>query len=84
MVLSDEAPLQADLINLQDDAINRVLGNLPDGIYQLTPPFYITLELQYLNLHNRLYDSGASHSLMPLAFMNKLRLDITSPYKDLY
>lgn len=29
----------------------------------------------------RLYDSGASHSLMTLAVMEKLGLDITEPYK---
>ena len=38
MVLCYEAPLQVDLINLQDDASNLVLGNLPDGNNQLTPP----------------------------------------------
>lgn len=31
MTLQDEVPLQAYLINLQDDAPNIVLGNLPDG-----------------------------------------------------
>lgn len=47
------------------------------GFYTLlTPPFYITLELQYLRVHNYLYDYGASHSLMPLAEMTKLGLDI--------
>ena len=59
MVLCYEAPLQVDLINLQDDASNLVLGNLPDGNNQLTPPWYIALELQDLHLHNCLYDSGA-------------------------
>jgi len=29
-------------------------------------------------------DSGASHNLMPKAIMEKLGLDITRPYKDLY
>lgn len=56
MVLCDEMPLQADLINLQDDAPKIVIGNLPKGNDQLTPPFYITLELQNLHLHNCLYD----------------------------
>ena len=84
MTLQDEVTLQADLINLQDYAPKIVLGNLPDGRDELTPPFYITLELQNIHLHNCLYDSGASHSLMPLAVMEKLGLDITRPYKNLY
>ena len=29
-------------------------------------------------------DSGASHNLMPKAVMEKLNLDITRPYKDLF
>lgn len=61
-----------------------VLGTLPDGNDHFSPPFYITLELQDLYLNNFLYYSGASHSLMPFLFMEKLGLDITRPYKDLY
>jgi hypothetical protein len=40
--------------------------------------------MQGLHLHNCLYDSGASHSLMLLAVMEKLGLYITRPYKYLY
>ena len=29
-------------------------------------------------------DSGASHNLMPKSIMEKLNLDITRPYKDLF
>ena len=52
MVLQDEISLQADLINIQDDAPKIVLGNLPDGKNHLNSPFYITLELKNLHLHN--------------------------------
>jgi hypothetical protein len=84
MVLQNDIPLQVDLINLQDDTPKIVLGNFPDGRNELTPPFYITLELKNLHLHHCLYDSGDSHSLIPLAIMDKLVLDITRSYKDLY
>ena len=30
-----------------------------------------------------MFDSGASHNLMPKSVMEKLELDITRPYKDL-
>ena len=35
-------------------------------------------------LHNVMFDSGASHNLMPKIIMDNLGLDITMPYKDLY
>ena len=35
-------------------------------------------------LHNVMFDSSASHNLMPKAIMECLGLDITRPYKDLY
>ena len=31
-----------------------------------------------------MFDSGASHNLMPKAIIKGLGLDITTPYKDLY
>ena len=31
-----------------------------------------------------MFDSSASHNLMPKAVMEKLNLDITRPYKDLF
>jgi len=40
---------KANLINIQDDAPKIVLGNLPEGRDELTPPFYITLELKGLH-----------------------------------
>jgi hypothetical protein len=35
-------------------------------------------------LHNSMLDSGASHNLMPKIMMEKLGLQITIPYQDLY
>jgi len=48
------------------------------------PPFYISLRLHDFVLHNTMLDSGASHNLMPKAIMDKLGLDITRQYHDLY
>jgi len=47
-------------------------------------PFYVSLVIHDLLLHNCMLDSGASHNLMPLAVMEQLGLEITRPYKDLY
>jgi len=35
-------------------------------------------------LHNFMFDSGASHNSMPKIIMEKLGLEITRPYQDLY
>jgi len=48
------------------------------------PPFYISLNIHDKILHNAMLDSRASHNLMPKSVMEKLNLDITRPYKDLF
>jgi hypothetical protein len=47
------------------------------------PPFYASLKIHDLNLHNAMLDSGASHNLMPKVVMDELGLEVTIPYKDL-
>jgi hypothetical protein len=47
-------------------------------------PFYITLTVHDHLLHNCMLDLGASHNLMPKIIMEKLGLQITRPYQDLY
>ena len=48
------------------------------------PPVYINLNIHDKILHNVMLDSRASHNLMPKFVMEKLNLDITRPYKDLF
>ena len=48
------------------------------------PPFYVTLNIHDHNLHNSMFDTGASHNLMPKEIMDALGLDITRKYRDLY
>ena len=48
------------------------------------PPFYISLTIYDMFLHNAMFDSGASNNLMPKTIMECLGLGITRPYKDLY
>ena len=47
-------------------------------------PFYISLRVHDYVLHNAMFHSGASHNLMPKAIVEKLGLDITRKYHDLY
>jgi hypothetical protein len=47
-------------------------------------PFYNTLLIHEHLMHNCILDSGASHNLMPKIIMDKLGLEITRSYQDLY
>lgn len=49
-----------------------------------TPPFYVTLVIHDLLLHNCMLDSEASYNFINLYVMDQLGLHITNPYKELY
>jgi hypothetical protein len=74
----------ADVINLQDEKPTIMLGPNIENAKDHVAPFYITLTVHDHLLHNCMLDSGASHSLMPKVVMEKLGLDVTRPYHDLY
>ena len=73
-----------DSVNLFDDKPELIFGTNVNGkpLEGGVPPFYISLSIHDKILHNAMLDSGASHNLMPKSIMEKLNLDITSPYKD--
>ena len=48
------------------------------------PPFYLSLNVHDMILHNAMIDFGASHNLMPKGVVEILVLEVTRPYKDLY
>lgn len=73
-----------DVINVQDDTPKITLGTMNEKDDNLVPSFYISLNIHDWNLHNCMLDSRASHNLMPKEIMEKLGLDITQEYKDLY
>jgi len=75
-----------DAINVLDDQpelifVLKVNGKTVDGGIC---PFYVSLNIHDKVLHNAMFDSGASHNLMPKSVMERLDLDITRPYKDLF
>ena len=45
------------------------------------PPFFISLHINDLMLHNCMLDPGASTNVMPLKVMNQLGLRINKPYR---
>jgi hypothetical protein len=74
----------SDVISLHDE--NQAITMAPhieDGSND-SPPFYISLNVHEMILHNCFMDSGASHNVMPKVVMEELGLDITRPYQDLY
>ena len=76
----------ANTLHLADDTPELLFGPKIEGKYQegAIPPFYISLNIHEKILHNAMLDSGASHNLMPKVVMERLGLEITKPYKDLY
>lgn len=77
---------KTDDVNLSDDQLGLLFGPKVEGKPQEggVPPFYVILNILDNILHNAMLDSGASHNLIPKAVTEKLGLDITRQYKDLY
>lgn len=75
-----------NMANLANDRLELLFGPEVEGKSQdgSAPPFYIRLNIHDKIIHNALLDFGASHNIMPRAIMEKLGLDVTGIYKDLY
>lgn len=75
-----------DDVNVLDDTPELLFGPEVDGktVNEGVLPFYVSLHIHDKVFHNEMFDSGASHNLMPKSVMEKLNLDITRPYKDLF
>jgi ribonuclease HI len=84
MIGVSELESQSDVINLEDDRPNITFGPHFEGSKDNIAPFYITLNVYDQLLHNCMLDSGASHNVMPKIIMEKLGLQITRPYGNLY
>ena len=75
----------SDTVNLQDDKPTIIFGpRVENEDEDEVPPFYISLRIHNMYLHNTMLDSGDSYNLMPKVIMDNLGLDITRPYKYLY
>lgn len=76
--------VSTDTISLQDDKPKIFLGQGMSNKDENVPPLYVSLDIHQHVLHNCLLDSRASHNLMPKVIMDKLGLEVTRPYHDLY
>ena len=81
-----QIPENKDDVNVLDDTPELLFGPKVNGksTYGPVPPFYVSLHIHDKVLHNAMFDSGASDNLIPKAVMEKLNLDFTRPYKDLF
>ena len=84
MMAVSELESQSDVISLEDDRPNITFGPHFEGYKDNIAPFYITLNVYDQLLHNCMLDSGASHNVMPKIIMEKLGLQITRPYGNMY
>jgi hypothetical protein len=73
-----------DTLNVQDESTTIVFGPHIDDKEEFVAPFYVTLNIHDNMLHNCMLHYRASHNLMLKAVMEKLGLEITMPYHDLY
>jgi hypothetical protein len=76
----------SNTVNLTDDQLELMFGPEVDGQTDNgdVAPFYISLNIHDLILHNSMLDSSASHNLMPKEMMEKMGLKVTIPYKELH
>ena len=75
-----------DTLNVQDDHLAILFGPHVEesGDVDDVPPFYVSLKILDMTLHNAMLYSRASHNMMPKVVMDEMGLDITRPYKDLF
>lgn len=75
-----------DVVNVLDDQPELIFGPEVNGktVDGGIPSFYVSLNIHDKVLHNAMFDSGASYNLMPKSVMERMDLDITRPYKDLF
>jgi hypothetical protein len=75
-----------DTLNIKDDHPVIIFGPRVEESSDAdeVPPFYVSMKIHDMNMHNAMLDSRASHNMMPKVVMDQLLMDITRPYKDLF
>ena len=87
MMIANQGEAHPDILELTEDHPTIILGSKIDSVDsddEEVPPFYMSLNIHDMVLHNAMLDSEASHNLMPKGVVESLGLEITRPYKDLY
>jgi hypothetical protein len=76
----------SDTLNIQDDHPTILFGPRVEESSEAdeVPPFYVSLKIHDITLHNAMLDSREYHNMMPKVVMDQLGLEITRPYRDLF
>ena len=83
-MVRNQGEFQPDILEVNDDAPTISFGSkLENGDEEEVPPFYLSLNVHDMVLHNAMLDSGASHNLMAKGVVESLGLEVTQPYKYL-
>ena len=83
--MMNSQPRDVDILNIKEHHPTIYLGpRLEDEQNEEVPPFYVSLNIHDMTLHNAMLDSGASHNLMPKVIMERMGLIIAKPYKDFF
>ena len=76
---------QPDILEVIDDAPSIIFGQKIENVDDdEAPPFYLSLNVHYMIVHNAMIYSSASHNLIPKGLVESLGLEVTRPYKYLY
>jgi len=73
-----------DTLNVKNEFPTIFVGPHINEKEEFVVPFYETLNIHDNMLHECMSSSSASHNLMPKVVMEKLGLEITKTYHDLY
>ena len=73
---------QPDILEVADDAPTIVFGSKIENMDdEEAPPFYLSLNVHDMIIHNAMIDFGASHNLIPKGVVEIMGLEVTRPYK---
>ena len=65
-MVKGQGDFQPNILEVNDDAPTISFGTrLEHGDKEEVPPFYLSLNVHDMVVHNAMLDSGASHNLMP-------------------
>ena len=80
-----QGEFQSDILELIDDNPTISVGSKVESIDdEEVPPFYLSLNVHDMILHNAMLYSGACHNLNPKGVVEILGPEVTKPYKYLY
>ena len=84
-MVRNQGEFQPDILEVNDDAPTIFFGSIiENGDEDEVPPFYLSLNVHDMVVHNAMLDSGASLNLIPKGVVESLGLEVTRPYKYLY